>query len=334
MVFLTWILVKLHDCNMRLIVCLWRPFHKCFVRIRKRWDSKTDLVDVFITFLILSCYKIIFLTGALIDKGYITKYDKFGNLSTITVASIDQRLLFLSSNHLPYLLISLLFSFIFTFLPPLLLILYPIIIFRSCLSKCCLKTINIFTDKIQNCYRNGLDGGRDMRSFSAFYFYLRLLVHIHSIVFHNILKLLNEYTTVGVTFFLSALIVALIKPYRKTYMNILDTLLLINISLLCFSQFQNLETVFLLLTAPIFAITLLFLLRKFNQNQLLLKLSKRDKSKVCCHYLCRLRTRPITESSQNPDSATNILNYQPLPHIQPLIQVMTNEITIKYGTIK
>ena len=329
LIFLTWIVVKLHDRNMRLIVCLWRPFHKCFVRIRKRWNSKTDLVDVFITFLILSCYKFISLVSELLRIEYITKYDNFGNMSTTTQAKVDLNLSYLSSNHLPYLLISLLFAVIFTILPPLLLLLYPIKMFRSCLSKCGLNsfTITVFTDKIQSCYWDGLDEGRDTRSFSAFYFILRVSFHILSIIFHDTLKR-GVYTSLGITFSISSLIVALIRPYKKTYMTILDSLLLINIALLCFSRFQKLVTV-LLLTAPICGLTLLFLLRKFNQNQLLLKSLKRVKSIVCCRYLCRLRTRPTTESSQNSDSVTNVLS--PIA-TQPLVHVMPNEISNNYGT--
>ena len=330
LIFITWLLVKLHDRNMRLIVCLWRPFHKCFVRIRKRWDCKTDLVDVFITFLILSYYKFMSLVSALVDEGYITKYDNFGNMSTTTQARVDLSLSYVSSDHLPYVLFSWLFMLIFTFLSPLLLLLYPIKMFRSCLSKCHLNsfTINIFTDKIQSCYRNGLDGGRDMRSFSAFYFILRMSVHILSLLFHDTLKR-EGYTSIGITFSLSALIVALIRPYKKTSMTVLDSLLLINISLLCFSRFRNLVTVFLFLTAPICGLTLLFLLRKVNQNQLLLKSLKRVKSIVCCHYLCQLRIRPTTDSSQNTDSSTDVLSPNAT---QPLIQVMPNEITSNYGT--
>ena len=330
MIFITWLLVKLHDRNISLIVCLWKPFHKCFVRIRKRWDSKTDLVDVFITFLIFSYYKFISLVSELISIGYITKYDNFGNMSTTTQARVDLSLSYVNSDHLPYFLFSLLFMVIFTFLPPLLLLLYPIKMFRSCLSKCHLNsfTINIFTDKIQSCYRNGLDGGRDLRSFSAFYFFLRMSFHILSILFLDTLKR-EGYTSLGITFSLSALIVALIRPYKKTSVTILDSLLLINISLLCFSLFQNLVTVLLLLTTPICELTLLFLLRKGNQNQLLLKLFKRVKSIVCCHCLCQLMIKPMTESLQNTDSSTDVLSPNAT---QPLIQVMPNEITNNYGT--
>ena len=37
-----------------------------------------------------------------------------------------------------------------------------------------LIAVKIFVDKIQSHYRNGLDGGKDMRSFSSLYLYMRL----------------------------------------------------------------------------------------------------------------------------------------------------------------
>jgi hypothetical protein len=66
---------------------------------------------------------------------------------------------------------------IFNFLPALLLVFYPIGAFRKCLSKCKLEILSftLFTEKFYGCYRDGLDGGRDMRSFAGFYFLLRFL---------------------------------------------------------------------------------------------------------------------------------------------------------------
>ena len=155
---------------------------------------------------------------------------------------------------------------------------------------------------------------------------------LSSILFLDTLKR-GVYTSLGITFSISSLIVALIKPYKKTYMTFLDFLLLINISLLYFSHFQNLVTVFLLLIAPICGLTLLFLLRKFNKNQLLLKSFERVKSIVCCHYLCRLCTRPTTKSSRNLDSATNVLSPIARQPLIILIQVMPNKIINNYGII-
>ena len=54
LIFLTWVCIELHGRNFRPLVWLWRPFHRCFVRLRRRWDTKSDIIDVFITFVLLS----------------------------------------------------------------------------------------------------------------------------------------------------------------------------------------------------------------------------------------------------------------------------------------
>ena len=38
-------------------------------------------------------------------------------------------------------------------------------------------SLTAFTEKFYGCYRDGLDGGRDMRSFASFYFLLRYIYH-------------------------------------------------------------------------------------------------------------------------------------------------------------
>ena len=62
LILITWICIELHDRNFRMIVFLWRPFHRCFVRLRRGWDTKNDLIDVFASFLLLSFVKIMYQT--------------------------------------------------------------------------------------------------------------------------------------------------------------------------------------------------------------------------------------------------------------------------------
>ena len=71
-----------------------------------------------------------------------------------------------SSEHIPYAVLAVIVTVLFHILPTLLVMLYPIKLFRRLLSKCHLDfiAINIFVDKIHGDYKNGLDGGRDMRS--------------------------------------------------------------------------------------------------------------------------------------------------------------------------
>ena len=56
----------------------------------------------------------------------------------------------------------------FTFGP-----LLPVRAFKGLLFKCCqcMDFINFFVEKFYSCYRDGLDGGRGMRSFASLYFF-------------------------------------------------------------------------------------------------------------------------------------------------------------------
>ena len=54
LVFITYILIKLHDYNFKPLVMLWWPFHRCFARVRRTWDPKASIVNTFATFLLLS----------------------------------------------------------------------------------------------------------------------------------------------------------------------------------------------------------------------------------------------------------------------------------------
>ena len=205
-----------------------------------------------------------------------TKIDRSGNQSTINiVGDIDPNMPYLGKNHLLLLTFSVLVLLIFNILPPLLLILYPTRAFRYCLSKCHLNshTIFIFTDKIQSCYKNGLDGGRDMRSFSGFYFYLRLIFHDVSIMFDPVLKR-RGWVTLGITFFLSALIITIAKPYRKSYMYIIDALLFTNIALLYSSNYKDNSylAIYLLLVTPIVGMIFLIFLKIVHQKTCFQKL--------------------------------------------------------------
>jgi hypothetical protein len=87
---------------------------------------------------------------------------------------------------------------------------------------------------MQGCYRNGLDGGRDMRSFSGLYFFLRMIVYIVVYVTQSIAKKhVSEWYSAGVVLLIATLTMALVQPYKKVYMNYLDVFLLSVLTILC-----------------------------------------------------------------------------------------------------
>ena len=259
LIFLTWVCVELHGRNFRPLVWLWRPFHRCFVRLRRGWDTKSDIIDVFTTFLILSYSKIMYQTILLIDDRVTINLNQFGSMFHTYQPLVDQSINYGSSYHLAFAIPALSIFLAFNVLPLIMLTCYPLRAFRSCLSMCHLNFVamHIFVDRVHSCYRNGLDGGRDMRSLSGFYFFLRFIVGLSLLLSH----LANRYSNVhidkwfflGIFFSIISLLMAFIRPYNKAHMNYLDALLLLNI-FLSFSLHIRLPMLFIakmLLSIPL-----------------------------------------------------------------------------------
>ena len=320
LIVLTWVCVHFHGNNFRPLVWLWRPFHKCFVRLRREWDIKSDLVDVYITFFILSFTKCSYQMAVLLEAIDIKTHDQSGNVFVTRRLSVDQTIDYLGSTHLPIAITALVLFFVFNILPPLLLILYPFGIFRSCLSKCRLDfiAVNIFTEKIHRYYRNGLDGGRDMRSFSGLYFYFMIGVYllvtfILHLVFHY--QHHSIFSPTGVTAIIMALTVAITKPYKKMYMNHLDTLLL---SCLALQNFTSASKLFLITRViffiPIFAFFLMILVKPIKR---------------CAKYPCNIKAKLVATKRHVCTHTDYCVSDSPRAE-QPLIQPTSSEIS--YGT--
>ena len=268
LILLTWICIELHGHNFRPLVWLWRPFHRCFVRLQRGWDTKSDIIDVFITFLLLSCGKILYQTLLLLDRDEIQNFNLSGHHFTSYQCVADQSISYGSTYHLLFAIPSVLIFCVCTILPLLLLILYPIRAFRSCLSKWHLNSIalNIFTEKVYSCYRNGLHGGRDMRYFSGLYFILRIMPFLIKLIVwpFSIYHASIHWYYSGTVFFAIALIVGITKPYKRAYMNYLDILILSNLAVLYYSFVSGAHMLLLiriLLIIPILVFTTLMIIK-------------------------------------------------------------------------
>ena len=91
LILLTWLFVELHGHNYRLLRWLWKPFQLCIARVRKRGiDTKSDLVDVFATFFLLSYHKCLYQTLLYYGTGtFIININPSGKYSSIYKGSID-----------------------------------------------------------------------------------------------------------------------------------------------------------------------------------------------------------------------------------------------------
>ena len=234
LISLTWFCIKLHDSNFKPLVILWKPFHRCFVCLRRGWNTKNDLINVFSSFFLLSYGKIMYQTVLAVSTSRNFHYSLTkGYIAETYVLEADNTVPISDSSYIIVATFAILMSLIFNLLPILLLTFYPLKLFKGAMSKCRLEgfALTIFVEKFHSCYRDGLDSGRDMRSFSGFYFLLRILEFAGVIIF----RILNfePWFVRGTLFSFTAVVIALCRPYKKMYMNTLDTLLLSHMALMC-----------------------------------------------------------------------------------------------------
>ena len=176
LIFLTWVCIEAYGRGFKPIVYVVVAFHKCLAKLKQDWGDKRDVVDVFSAFFLLSYSRLLYQSSLFLacDKvSYI--YGKHRHWGIRYIMNYDTNIICGSPEHVIIAVVSLLIIFVFNILPALLLVLYPFKIVRSCLSKCRLDTLYLsaFVDKFHGCYRNGLNGGRDMRSFAGLYLFIR-----------------------------------------------------------------------------------------------------------------------------------------------------------------
>ena len=236
LISITWIIVKLHYYNFKPAVWLWSKLRKCScVGTQDQTLSRSNsLIDVFTTFFLLSFSKLVYTsTRILVPLKAMVYVNKTLDQSHNNHLSGDPRLGYFEGGHLPYALISILIILLMILPPVVLLILYPIKAFRLLLFKCRLSTraiaaLNIFVEKYYGCFRDGTEGGKDLRSLASMYFVLR----VTTILIFQITSLTTSLTFAVVLYASYAIMIALVRPYKKTYMNVIDTLVMANLALL------------------------------------------------------------------------------------------------------
>ena len=118
LIFTTYVCIKLHNNNFRPVVWLWKPFHRHFVHFRRRWDSKASIINAFTTFLLLSFFKILFVSFTLLYTSSSKALNKCFLYYDPTVECNSQE-------HSIFSAVAVCVLVIFIVSPTVLLILYP-----------------------------------------------------------------------------------------------------------------------------------------------------------------------------------------------------------------
>ena len=219
LISITYLIVQLCD---RFIVTsrLWLPVYRCCSMFRRKWDIKMSLVNAFATFLILSYVKIMNVSFDILTFSP-SYYDVQGNRSVGgDHLYINGSIKPFSKEHKPYAILAIVMLIIFNFLPLVLLCAYPSRCFQKCLNctKCQYRTLHVFMDTFQGCYK---ETPRDCRYFAGFYLFLRSVNLLSFTATKN-----PVYLSLAMYMMIFALfLVAICRPYKNLLRNMIDIVL-------------------------------------------------------------------------------------------------------------
>ena len=234
LISVTWICIQLYSRNFKPIIWLWRKLNWCSFKLTKtNLDCSNSLTNAFATFFLLSYAKIVFISSRMLDASKVINLKNSSTLRTYLTAE-DPSFGYFSTEHLPYIAVSIAI-FLLAILPlTVILSFYPVKCFRSLLFKATstrtITSLNIFVEKYHSCYQDGTDGGKDMRSLVSMYFLLRILISI--LYSETVLEFSTSSIFVAVLYGGCSLLIALVRPYKKSHMNVVDALILGNLTLL------------------------------------------------------------------------------------------------------
>ena len=222
LVIITYIVIELHARGCRVLVWLWRPFHRCCVRFSRVMDIQSSIIKAFATFLLLSYVKLLNATLDILIpvQIYYANPNKDGSGWYVYYDASYQ---YFSKDHLPYALLGISLFLMFGLCPLVLLIVYPM----SCFQRYCYGASNyalhIFIDAFQGHYKDGTEPGtHDCRWFAGIYFLGRIMILF---AIFGAIKSCVCYTLAGFSLMAIGMLIILLQPFKSTKVNTYHTLL-------------------------------------------------------------------------------------------------------------
>ena len=279
LIVITYGIMELHDSGCKMVVWLWKPFRSCFLCFKRQWDIRASLIDAFVSFLLLSYVKFLNVSVNFLIPVHLYKVD--GTPVNQSYLFFDATVKYFGKRHLPYAILAIAILSVFNIAPILMLCIYPRSWFQKFLNRCkfsCLS-LHIFLDAFQGCYKNGTNGTSDARWFSAVYFMVRVFFFtIASIIPTIVLFALFA----GILFLFPLVLIAVFQPYKSSFYNTIDAVLMLISALWYFLAVGCLNTLEIYRTfwkpmrlifsifgiAPLAYITVIVLCYLFSRNRL------------------------------------------------------------------
>ena len=222
LIVITYFFVELYDRNVRVVRWVWQPLHKCCTYLRQEWRIKTSLIDVFVTFFLLSYNKFLRVSYDLLVPVHLQNIH--GETLNRSYLFLDGTIRYFGNEHLPYAILATVVMSCVIITPCLLLCIYPSRCFQKCLSRYSFRRLvqlNIFMDAFYGHYKDGTNGTRDCRYFAAVYLIMRFAV----LTAWSITLTEMYYPIATTVYMVCALSIYVVQPYKSIKFTIINTVL-------------------------------------------------------------------------------------------------------------
>jgi hypothetical protein len=226
LVIASFLLIDLHARNCRVVVVLWKPFHRCFAQFRRTWDPKASNITAFSTFVSLVMFKLILVGFYTLYPTHIWKHGHGMEKKLYIDPYVDSRQL-TDLPWWPLIGTLLLITLLGLFLPMLLLCLYPCKLCRRwmlCNGHHRCQILRLFLETYQGHYKDGTNGTHDYRAVASLAFIVRLLAAASLFPANSRISIGPSSAMIYVLVTLS-LLYSIVRPCKKNYMNNLESIL-------------------------------------------------------------------------------------------------------------
>ena len=203
------------------------PFNKCLHLFKRDWNVGSSLIEAFATLILLSQVKILNVTFNILTPTYL--YNMNGTYDHLRVYN-DPYTVYLSKQHLPYFVLAIAMSFVFNFLPFLLICAYPCACFQKCLNWTEVRhpALSIFMDAFQGSYKYK---PFYLRSFPAVY----MIVQFTNLLIFSSLGFEYYHAAASLTLMVIIISVAIARPYKNNRHNIITLVMFSSQFIFCIS---------------------------------------------------------------------------------------------------
>ena len=255
LIIIAFILILLYQRDFRPVSILWVPFRPCCIRLRRRIDSRTSIIDAFATFVLLSYTKFTYIS--LIILAPTPLYDINGT-AIRHVPLYDGTMEYWHSNHKLYVILALGVLLGFVIPLPCILVFYSTSCFQKCLHFCNLNShvLTEFVNAFQNEFKDGSNGTRDHRYFAGIKFILRFTIFgLYAFIISDYFLL---YTCIAIALAIYSCLYIAIQPYKRNLFNKVDPIILTGLMLIVLLSIYN--NIHITIDEPSLALQIIFYL--------------------------------------------------------------------------